>query len=90
VKRSGGDEPIWALIHMCMETTLGISLYSYLYLKPAKSYVFLIISYIFSPTKLENKREKQVLPRSGWWGRREVAQIMYTLVSKCKNDKNTM
>jgi hypothetical protein len=30
VKRSGRDEP------MCMEATLGISLYSYLYLKLAK------------------------------------------------------
>jgi hypothetical protein len=32
VKRSGRDEPMWIVIHMCMEATLGISLYSYLYL----------------------------------------------------------
>jgi hypothetical protein len=32
VKRSGRDEPIWVVVHMCMETTQGISLYSYLYL----------------------------------------------------------
>jgi hypothetical protein len=36
VKRSGGDEPMWVIIHKCMEATLGISLYSYLYLKLAK------------------------------------------------------
>jgi hypothetical protein len=48
---------------------LGISLCSYLYLKLAKSYVFLIISYVFSSTKLENKRAEQVLPKQGWGGR---------------------
>jgi hypothetical protein len=36
VKRSGRDEPMWVVIHMCMEAMLGISLYSYLYLKLAK------------------------------------------------------
>jgi hypothetical protein len=68
----------------------GISLYSYLYLKLGKQYVFLIISYIFSSTKSENKREKQVQLRSmgkGGRERREVAQTMHTHVSKCKNDK---
>jgi hypothetical protein len=42
VKRSGRDEPIWIVIHMCMEAMLGISLYSYLYLKLAKSLNFLL------------------------------------------------
>jgi hypothetical protein len=32
VKRSGRDESIWVVIHMCMEAMLGISLYSYPYL----------------------------------------------------------
>jgi hypothetical protein len=36
VKRSGRNKPMWVAIHKCMEATLGISLYSYLYLKPAK------------------------------------------------------
>jgi hypothetical protein len=36
VKRSGRDEPMGVVIHMCMEAMLGISLYSYLYLKRAK------------------------------------------------------
>jgi hypothetical protein len=41
--------------------------------------------YVFSSTKLENKRAEQVLPRSrgGEW----VAQIIYTHISECKNDK---
>jgi hypothetical protein len=44
VKRSGRDEPMWVAIHMYMEETLGISLYSYLYLKLAK-----ILSFLLSP-----------------------------------------
>jgi hypothetical protein len=53
-------------------------------------YVFFIISYVFSSTKSENKRVEQVLPGSRGRGCRrsgEVAQTMYTHVSKCKNDK---
>jgi hypothetical protein len=33
---------MWIAIHMCMEATLGISLYSYLYLKLAKTLSFLL------------------------------------------------
>jgi hypothetical protein len=49
---------------------------------------FLIIAYIFYSTKLENKRVEQVLPRSRQREEsKEVAQTMYTYVSKCKNNK---
>jgi hypothetical protein len=48
-----------------METTQGISLYSYLYLKLAKMPFFKIIFYICSSTKSENRRAKQVLPGAG-------------------------
>jgi hypothetical protein len=44
MKRSGRDESIWVLLYMCMEAMLGISLYSYPYLKLAKS---LCLSYYF-------------------------------------------
>jgi small ligand-binding sensory domain FIST len=46
-----------------MKTMLGISLYSYPYLNQRKHFVFLIIAYVFSSTKLE-KRAEQVLPGS--------------------------
>jgi hypothetical protein len=39
-----------------MKTTQGISLYSYFCIKLAKYHVFLIIFYVFSSTKLENRR----------------------------------
>jgi hypothetical protein len=47
VKRSGKDEPMWVAIHRYMEATLGISLYSYLYLKLSKTLSFLL-SLMFS------------------------------------------
>jgi hypothetical protein len=70
-----------------MEAMLGISLCSYLYLKLGKYYVFLIISYIYSSTKLE-KRAEQVLPGSeGGWSEGgqggEMAQTTYTHMNKC-------
>jgi hypothetical protein len=37
VKRSGRDESVWVVIHLYMEAMLGISLYSYSYLKLAKT-----------------------------------------------------
>jgi hypothetical protein len=59
VKRSGRDEPVWVSIHMCMEATLGISLY--LYLKLAKTLCLSFYLFCFSSTKSENKRVEQVL-----------------------------
>jgi hypothetical protein len=44
VKRSGRDESIQVVIHMCMEAMLGISLYSYPYVKLAKT---LCLSYYY-------------------------------------------
>jgi hypothetical protein len=41
VKRSGIDEAIWVVTHICIVITQGISLYSYLYLKQAKTYYLL-------------------------------------------------
>jgi hypothetical protein len=65
VKRSGRDEPIQVAIYKCLEAMLGISLYSYLYLKLAK--LLCLSYYLFSSTKSETKRAEQVLPRS-WVG----------------------
>jgi hypothetical protein len=61
VKRSGRDEPMWVATHKCIEARLGIFLYSYLYLKLAKTYVFFIIFYGFSSTKSVSMRAEQVL-----------------------------
>jgi hypothetical protein len=70
VKRSGRDESIQVVIHMCMEAMLGISLYSYTYLKLAK--VLCLSYYCLSSLqqKLE-KRAEQFLPgREGDGGMR--------------------
>jgi hypothetical protein len=55
-----------------MEAKLGISLYSYPYLKLAKTLcVFLIFAYVFSLTKLENRAEQVLLGSEGGSGERE-------------------
>jgi hypothetical protein len=51
---------------------------------------YYLLCFLFK--KSEHKRAEQVLPGSqlwGWVGERsgEVAQTMYTHISKCKNDK---
>jgi hypothetical protein len=46
-----------------MEAMLGISLYSYHYLNKQKCFVFLIMAYVFSSTKLVIRAE-QLLPGS--------------------------
>jgi hypothetical protein len=70
---------MWVAIYNYMETMLGISLYSYVYLKLAKilclSYdiliTFPIVSYyVFSLTKLEIKSAGQSgggLVQGDWW-----------------------
>jgi hypothetical protein len=60
---------MWVPIYKCMEATLGISLYSYLS-QTRKSSVFLIIAYVFSPTKLRRGRNRFCLEVVG--GGREV------------------
>jgi hypothetical protein len=74
VKRFGRDEPIQVVIHMFMEAMLGISLYSYLYLKLAKLLCLSYYCYVFSSTKLE-KRAGQVLPGSKGVGGRRIQCI---------------
>jgi hypothetical protein len=69
VKRSGRDESIRVVIHLCMEAMLGTSLHSYPYLNKQRCFVFLITAYVFSSTKLE-KREEQVLPGRKWGEKR--------------------
>jgi hypothetical protein len=84
VKRSGRDEPIRVAIHLCMETMLGISLYSYPYFKLAKTLClsYYLLCFLFNKIEQEGRTgsaQKQ--------GGDEEAQTMYIQVSKCKNDK---
>jgi hypothetical protein len=69
-----------------MEKTQRISLYSYLHLKLAKT-LFFFLSYIFFLHQNQRTRgQNRFCLMAGKRGV-EVAQIMYTRVSKCKNDK---
>jgi hypothetical protein len=90
VKRSGKDEPVWIVIHICIEATLRISLYSYLYLKVVK---MLCLSYYLLYFLFNKIGEREGGTCCAWKGEckegvgGEVAQTMCTLVSKCKKDK---
>jgi hypothetical protein len=75
VKSTGRDEPIGVVIHICMETTQGISLYNYLYLKLAKP-PFFSMFYVFCSTKSENTSVGQVLPGEGGVGIGGSAEVM--------------
>jgi hypothetical protein len=55
-RRPGSSKPMWITIHKCMEATLGISLYSYLYPKLAKT---LCLSYYLSSFLFKKKKKKK-------------------------------
>jgi hypothetical protein len=60
-KRSDRDEPTWVAIQKCMDATLGISLYSYLYIKLAK---MLCLSYYLLCFLFNKIREQEGLADS--------------------------
>jgi hypothetical protein len=66
VKSSDRNEPMWIAIHKCMEAKLGISPYSYLYTKLAKT--LCLSNYLLCFLFNEIKRMEQVLPGSGGLG----------------------
>jgi hypothetical protein len=78
MKGTGRDEPIWVVRHTCMETTQGISLYTYLYFKVAKTpgFSYYLLCFFFN-------RIGEQEGRTGSAGARGV-QIMYTYA--CKSD----
>jgi hypothetical protein len=94
--RTGGGESTGAVIYICIGTTQGNSLCSYLYLKQAKHCISCLVIYVFSSIKLEKRRAEWFWGERGWhqWnggddrerGRRiNMVQTMYTHVCKCKN-----
>jgi hypothetical protein len=58
VKRSGRDEPILVVIHLCMEAMLGISLYSYPYLNLAKMLClsYYLLCFLFNKIGEESRK----------------------------------
>jgi hypothetical protein len=65
VKRSGRDESIEVVIHMCTEETVGISVYNYPYLKQAKT---LCLSYYCLCLLFNKIEEKGRTGSSRGWG----------------------
>jgi hypothetical protein len=85
VKRSGKNELMWVVIHMFMEATLGISLYSYLCLKVAKMLCLSFYCLCFLFTKIGEQEGGTGSAQKGGDG--VVAQVTYTHVRKWKTDK---
>jgi hypothetical protein len=73
---------MWVAIHKYMEAMLRISLYSYVYPKLAKMVCLSYYLLCFLVNKIGGKVGGT---DSAWKGGR--GQIMYTHLSKCKNDK---
>jgi hypothetical protein len=86
VKRSGRDESIQVVIHMCMEAMLGITLYSYPYLKLAKA---LCLSY-YCLCLLFNKIEEEGRTGSDWkqGGGEEREQVGDGAGARGRNGRN--
>jgi hypothetical protein len=89
VVRSGMFEPIRIVIHMCMEAILGISLYSYLYLKLAKTLSFLLSLMSSLQQNWRRGQNRFCLEVRGWRGEGgagrqggEMAQTMYAHMNK--------
>jgi hypothetical protein len=81
---------MWVAIHMCIEKTLGISLYSYFYLKLAKTFClsYYPLSFLFNKIREQEGRTGSAWMRGSGGGGVEMAQTMYINVSKCKNETN--
>jgi hypothetical protein len=69
---------MWVVIHVCMEAMLGISPYSYLYLKVAKTLYLSDYLLCFLFNKIGDQEEEQVLPGSGDWGEWKCPNTVYT------------
>jgi hypothetical protein len=67
---SGRDESILAIIYMYLEAMLGISLYSYLYLKLAKMLCLSYYCICFLFNKIGEEGRTGSAWKRGWWRRR--------------------
>jgi hypothetical protein len=78
VKRSDRDEPMWVVIHKCMEAMLGISLCSYLYLKLAKMLCFsyYLLCFLFNKIREQEGRTGSA-QKQEVWGRRWPKQCTH-------------
>jgi hypothetical protein len=66
MSKTNRDEPVWVVIHTCMEAMPGISLHSYFYLRLAKA---LYLSYYLLCFLFYKIREQEVGTGSAWkWG----------------------
>jgi hypothetical protein len=87
VKRSGRDEPIWVVIHICMETTNNLPIHLSSSQMSNKAMLFLSSDMCFF-NKIGEQEDRAGSAQR--WGAMKVAKIMYIHVSKCKNYKGKL
>jgi hypothetical protein len=75
VKKSGRDDPLWVIMHMCMKTILGISLYNYLYPKLLK--VICLSYYLLHFLSNKIGEEDRTGSALKWVGRRWHKQFIH-------------
>jgi hypothetical protein len=78
--------PIWVVIHICVEITQGISLYSYLYLKLVKTpcFSYYLLCFLFYKIGEQEGGMEEVLPGDVRGGRRFQMYTCYLHVYTCK------
>jgi hypothetical protein len=81
-KRSGRDEPIKVVIHMCMEAMLGISVQLS---QASKNTMSFLLSLMFSLQQNPRRRRQNRFCQEVGGGGEEVASL-YTDVIKCKKN----
>jgi hypothetical protein len=89
VKRSGRNELIQVVVHMCMEAMLGIFLYNYSYVELAKMISFIVLL-MYSLKQNWRRRQNRFCLEEQEVGRRrrgqglggEMAQTMYAHMNK--------
>jgi hypothetical protein len=64
LNKSGRDESIWVVIHLCVEAMIGISLYRYPYHKLEKSAMSFLLLLMSSLQQKLEKRAEQIMPGS--------------------------
>jgi hypothetical protein len=78
---------MWVVIHMCMEATVGTSLYRYLQIPKMLCFSYYLLWFLF------NKIGEQECRTGSAWQQGmiedmggEVAQTMHAHMNKCKNN----
>jgi hypothetical protein len=87
VKRSGTDEPIWVVIHLHGNNTRNLPVYLSLSQSSKNVMFFFLFFMLFLRQDWRTRGKNRFCLGPGGQGEGRLAQITYTHISKCKNNK---